>query len=136
MQMTFTVLGDPVPKGRPRFRMATGTTYTPKKTKQYEQLVREAWLAQSGRKFDDGEAIKLTLVAILPIPRSYSKRLRQFLPGKPHIKKPDTDNLLKSVTDGLNGFAFSDDCQIAEVVARKEYGDIPRAIITLETIES
>ena len=134
MKISFTVPGDPVPKGRPRFRMATGTTYTPTKTKRYERLVRESWAAQSGKKFDE-EPIRLVVTAVFRIPKSYSKKLKQYLPGRAHVKAPDIDNVVKAVLDGCNGYAFEDDRFIAEIIARKEYGVIPRTMVSLETIE-
>jgi Holliday junction resolvase RusA-like endonuclease len=42
-----------------------------------------------------------------------------------HIKKPDTDNLLKAVLDGLNGIAWADDSQVIRVSASKEYSTEP-----------
>lgn len=36
-------------------------------------------------------------------------------------KKPDIDNILKIVLDGLNGVAYADDKQVIEVRCRKFY---------------
>jgi Holliday junction resolvase RusA-like endonuclease len=49
----------------------------------------------------------------------------------PHTKKPDTDNCVKSVTDGAQGVAFDDDKQIYKIVAEKYYSNNPRAEIEL-----
>lgn len=43
----FTVHGKPQGKGRPR--VTSHGTYTPEKTKQYEELVRWCWRADSGK---------------------------------------------------------------------------------------
>ena len=42
-KLLFRVNGEPQGKGRPRFTRG-GTTYTPQKTKRYEQQIREAAL--------------------------------------------------------------------------------------------
>ncbi|CZR99694.1 Endodeoxyribonuclease RusA [Clostridioides difficile] len=49
-------------------------------------------------------------------------------------KKPDLDNIIKSVADSLNGIAYKDDSQIVEVVSKKYYSDKPRVEVILEDI--
>lgn len=39
-----------------------------------------------------------------------------------HVSRPDIDNLLKMVLDGLNGVAFADDAQVWHVTMGKQYG--------------
>ncbi len=53
MKVEFTVPGVPVGKGRPRF-MKNGHTYTPQKTRDYENKVVQCWKSQSGKGFADG----------------------------------------------------------------------------------
>jgi len=43
----------------------------------------------------------LSLTFIIPFPKSYSKKKKQELRGKPHILRPDLDNLLKAFKDAL-----------------------------------
>jgi Holliday junction resolvase RusA-like endonuclease len=43
-----------------------------------------------------------------------------------HTKKPDCDNLAKSILDALNGIAYDDDSQICSLTVHKFYGDTPR----------
>ena len=59
----------------------------------------------------------------LPIPVSASKKVREALLGAPHTKKPDIDNLCKSVLDGMAGIVFKNDGQIASLHAKKVYAD-------------
>ncbi|MDY7939017.1 RusA family crossover junction endodeoxyribonuclease, partial [Clostridioides difficile] len=40
MKVNFTIYGEPVGKERPRFNLATKRTYTPNKTKSYEELIK------------------------------------------------------------------------------------------------
>jgi Holliday junction resolvase RusA-like endonuclease len=63
----------------------------------------------------------------LPIPKSYTKkRTEDCLTGleKP-IKKPDIDNLAKSLLDGMNGVVFKDDSQIVSLHCTKVYASEP-----------
>ena len=48
--------------------------------------------------------------------------------------RPDIDNLVKIVLDGLNGVAFMDDKQVIELYAIKRYSIEPRTEIMVEEI--
>jgi Holliday junction resolvase RusA-like endonuclease len=37
----------------------------------------------------------------------------------PKTKKPDIDNLTKAILDALNGIAWNDDAQVAQITAKK-----------------
>ena len=43
----------------------------------------------------------LSLTFIMPFPKSYSKKKKNELRGKPHRLRPDLDNLLKAFKDAL-----------------------------------
>lgn len=121
-KILFIVPGTPVPKGRPRFTRQ-GRTYTPAKTKSYEEQI-----AILGKAAMNGLEPLKTPVAVLvtvffPIPASYSaKRREACLAGlEKHTKRPDLDNVVKAITDGMNGVVYDDDCQIVRIVAKKDY---------------
>lgn len=42
------------------------------------------------------------LVFYLPMPKSWGKKKRAGRDGRPHVQKPDLDNLVKSVFDATN----------------------------------
>jgi len=44
----FVLVGEPVPKGRPRLNKATGAIYTPRETKAYEDAI--AMMAMTQRE--------------------------------------------------------------------------------------
>lgn len=124
-QMMFEIPGEPHGKGRPRFRKFGNfvSTYTDKKTQTYESLVKH----HAKQAFGDTELletpISLYLYIKLPVPKSYSKKRKEAcLSGleKPS-KKPDIDNILKSVMDGLNGIIYKDDNQVINVHMTKVY---------------
>lgn len=69
----------------------------------------------------------------MPIPKGISNKKRgEWHELKPHVKRPDLDNLVKTVCDALNGIAFEDDSALVQIVASKIYSENPRTEITLE----
>ncbi|EML9212994.1 RusA family crossover junction endodeoxyribonuclease [Clostridioides difficile] len=134
MRVNFTIDGEPVGKERPRFNLATKRTYTPNKTKSYEELIK--WLYQSKVKYYFEGYIKMTIRFYYSIAKSNSKKVKEQKRNnvlRPS-KKPDIDNVIKVVADSLNGIAYKDDTQIVEVVASKYYSDKPRVEVMLEDI--
>lgn len=121
----FHIDAEPVPKGRPKFSKVGGfmRAYTPKKTSDYENIVRETAQQAMGSTGPLETALGAYLYIRLPIPKSHSKKRKlACLSGqeKP-IKKPDIDNLAKSVLDGLNGVVWKDDSQIVSLHVTKVY---------------
>lgn len=136
MTIKITVPGDPVAKGRPRFTR-TGRSYTPRKTENYENLIRLAYDLQNQDRDPAEGPITISVTAYFQIPTSWSKK-KQAAAAKqevPKISKPDLDNCLKSVFDGLNKVAWKDDSQIDEIHAWKKYSERPRIEIEIETEE-
>lgn len=119
--VTFTIVGKPCGKGRPRFSTAGGyaRSYTPAKTVEYENLVRMEW-EKSGAKKLEG-VISAEIYAYFPIPKSVSKKKRAALDGAAYTKKPDCDNIAKIILDALNGIAYDDDSQVALLRVKKFY---------------
>ena len=121
-KILFIVPGTPVPKGRPRFTRR-GRTYTPAKTKSYEEQI-----AILGKMAMDGleplkTPVSVFVTVFFAVPASYSRKRREAcLNGsEPHIKRPDLDNVVKAITDGMNGVVYEDDAQIVRIVAKKDY---------------
>lgn len=130
--MIFTITGEPKGKQRPRFNKMTGVTYTPSETKAYEKRVKYNYYLQGGRKFDG--AVKIEVWAFMQIPRSASKKHAEELKGAPCTKKPDVDNVLKAVMDGLSGIAYDDDKQVADAIIHKRYAEEPRVEVDVEEV--
>lgn len=138
----FQIHGAPVQKERPRFRRygRKVISYTPTKTKRYEEAVRSAFssFADSVPCEDEDVAVGMELIFFMPIPEKLPKyRLKQieeqsFRP----LHKPDIDNLIKSVLDGLNGAAYHDDRQIISVSAEKYYSDNPMTQVIIHYYEN
>ena len=136
MPVKFEVLGVPVGKGRPKFSTVNGhaVAYTPSKTANYETLVRLSYQQHIGAfMFDKDKPLRAIIRAFFPIPKSASKKKREQMRDLRilHTKKPDADNIIKAVLDALNGVAYYDDSQVAEVIISKAYAEQPKVMIEL-----
>lgn len=138
MKVSFTVLGEPQGKGRPRFSKVGNyvKTYTPDKTVAYENLVKLEYESQCrGKKFADDERLDMRIFAYYGVPNSASKKKKaMMLDGiiRPS-KKPDMDNVVKVIADSLNNVAYKDDTQIVDAMVRKFYSDTPRVKVVIQT---
>lgn len=139
MTIHFTV--NAVPRGKQRARTVNNGwgvhSYTPRETVIYERKI--AWACRSacrGAQMPENAPLSLEAVFYMPIPKSANKGLRERMASERmmHTKKPDTDNMLKSVLDGCNGIAYKDDNQIAQIRATKVYSENPRVEVTISTI--
>lgn len=127
---TFSIPGQPVGKARPRFTRS-GHTYTPDKTKSYENLVALEYRAAGGRMTDGRVYFRIT--AGYGIPKSTPKAKKEkMLAGTimPTVK-PDIDNVIKIILDGLNGVAYKDDSQVCFIKASKEYTEEPKVEVSV-----
>jgi len=124
-QTMFKIYGEPVAKGRPRFTKQ-GRTYTPAKTKKYEDEVRMMAKAAMGSSEPLETPVSVFIHITLPIPLSYSKkRSEECLSGfERPTKRPDLTNIIKSIEDGMNGIVYKDDSQIVSLHSTKVYGTI------------
>ncbi len=130
----FIIYGKPVPKQRPRF--VKGIVYTPKATVQYEKLVAKSFLTQGGKSFDDS-ALQASICLHLAVPKSYTKKEKQAIMDGTVLptKSPDVDNVAKSILDGLNNVAYTDDRQILSLSIKKQYSFDTKAPFTVVKIE-
>ncbi len=127
--VSFVVPGEPVGKGRPRVGKVGGHArlYTPEKTANYEGLIAHAaHQAMAGRSLITG-AVMVELSITVSVPQSWSKKRKlQALAGEIFpTKKPDKDNIIKAIYDGLNGVVWVDDVQAVDGHQRKRYGETP-----------
>lgn len=132
----FVIPGAPQGKGRPRFNSKTKQTYTPDKTRIYEDHVR--WCFRTSKDFYKLEGpIKATITAYFKIPKSASKKTKEaMLNGEIlPVTKPDGDNIVKIVLDSLNEIAYHDDSSVVELHFFKYYGEEPRVEVALERVD-
>lgn len=132
-RIEFTINGECVPKARPRFSKF-GHVYTTPKTRAYENIVKST--AIDNRVPCITTALRVELIIYKSIPKSFSKKKRELAnEGKIYpVVKPDIDNYVKAVLDGLNDVLFVDDKQIVDFRAIKKYSDNPRVEVTAWSI--
>lgn len=124
--VSFTVPGQAVGKQRPRPRAGGKGFYTPAKTRNYERVVAyEAQIAmrKAGiyRPFEGPLAVTV-LVRVKPTASTPKAIARSAIEkGWPAEGKPDADNVLKAILDGMNKVVFVDDAQVTDPAASKIY---------------
>jgi Holliday junction resolvase RusA-like endonuclease len=145
--VSIELLGPPRGKGRPRTRVvqakggkAFATIFTDKKTREYENALKEAGIrAMAGRPHLD-EAVSVMVLAYMPIPDSFSRKKHAAALAGDILPEGgiDMDNIFKMI-DGLNyhppqfkgdrekrPIIWRNDSQIVAMQARKMYSDRPR----------
>lgn len=130
----FEMLGSIQGKARPRMNTRTGRAYTPTKTKLYEYSLRQ-WFCMNYPNFKPIEGrVKVSIIAYFEIPKSTSKKKETEMLANSisPTKKPDIDNIVKIVLDGMNKFAFKDDTQVIKLEVEKKYAEKPRMYIKIE----
>lgn len=135
MKYSFEINERAIGKQRPRYSRRTRRMYTPTKTSTFEEKVK--WTFKSKYNVDtepSTKPFKAKIIAIFEPPKSTSKKKLKELLYKEYTKKPDVDNIAKVILDSLNGLAYKDDNQIAELLILKQYGEENKILIELEEI--
>ena len=140
--VSFAVIGEPFGKKRPRANIICGHAHmhNDPENERYELKVLNGFINAYGKRIEpmfvkDTQLIA-TIEAHYSMPKAFSKkkremaRLRQLRP----TKKPDCDNIAKSVLDALNGVVYYDDSQVVELVVKKFYDD--NAYVAIEIGET
>ena len=148
-KISFVVKGIPQPKERPRTRIvykeakaralpnvnaainklkadSFSVMYTPKNTVEFQKFVKAIAIENAPPE---------PLVGALKADYHFYLQRPQSLPAKTihHTKKPDKDNLEKSVSDALEGVIYERDAQICDGHVLKDYGT-PRVEIIIEEL--
>lgn len=129
--ITFTIPGKPFAKQRPR-ATRQGRVYTPQATVSFERQVGQIAMPHFPEPLTG--PVKVTVLASFEPPQSWSKKKTAEHLNRPHIQRPDGDNLIKAVLDGLNRIAFADDAQVYEQTVRKVWGPAARTVVHIEAI--
>lgn len=119
VRYTFLIPGEPVSQGRGRACVVNGHAriFDPQKSRVWKALVQDHAKAAGVKPIEGPVAV--AVLAIFTRPKT-SYRVRDPRGQEPRIQRPDLDNVLKAVTDGLNGVAWLDDAQIARLYGAKD----------------
>ena len=134
MRYEFEVIGKIVGKERPRVNMYSGMVYTPGKTKDYETLIQQSFKIKYKNFMQLEGRISVEIIEYLAIPKSAKKsEIPKMLNNEiSPTKKPDVDNITKSVLDAMNNFVFKDDNQVSKVAVEKRYGNVEKIVVKVE----
>ena len=138
MVYRFVVPGQPVPAARARATVRGGFAkmYMPTENRKHETLVRAA-LARDLKgmtPIPPGVPVKMEVVFWFARPKSHfgtGKNAAKLKPSAPvfHTSKPDVDNLMKLLKDGMAKIAWDDDRQVCE------YGQIQKRYVDTTVTE-
>ncbi|CAI6221600.1 MULTISPECIES: RusA family crossover junction endodeoxyribonuclease [Bacillus subtilis group] len=135
--ISFTIYGEPVAQGRPRATTLNGMTrlYDPKKSRDFKQYVKLAASDYRPAKLLEGP-LELSVKVYKSTLKSFSKKkTAEAEQGllRPS-KKPDVDNYIKGIKDGLNKVIWHDDSQIVDLHVSKFYSQKPRIEIQVKPL--
>lgn len=135
MKYSFEIKEKAIGKQRPRYISRTHRMYTPTKTSTFEEKVKWAFKSKYNIETElSTKPFKAKIIAVFEPAKSLSKKKKEELLYSEYTKKPDADNIAKIILDSLNGLAYKDDNQVAELLVLKQYGDENRIIVELEEI--
>ncbi|WDA11648.1 RusA family crossover junction endodeoxyribonuclease [Paracoccus marcusii] len=136
MKVIITIPGKPFAKKRSRGfynpRLGRAVTVNDPANARFEDVVRQHGMSAFTQPLTG--PVRLTITAIFEPAASWSKKRRAAAMGNWHVQKPDGDNLLKAVKDGLNRVAWTDDCQVADARAVKMWGEAAATVVEIEAL--
>ena len=122
----FEIPGEPVAQGRPRAGKSWGgktVLYDPDKSRDFKQYVKLVGSQHAPKELITGP-IDLAVDIYRATPKKYQTKPKQDLIEKGELRpttKPDVDNYVKGVKDGLNKVIWQDDSQAVRLAVRKFY---------------
>ena len=126
----FIIHGNPVAQGRPRFARIGNhvRAYDPAKSRSWKESVR--WAAVEGMNmkrhslFTEALAVEITFWFQRPRGHYGTGKKAGFVKDsapRHHTIKPDVENCVKGVLDGMKGIVYRDDSQVVMLIAKKRY---------------
>jgi Holliday junction resolvase RusA-like endonuclease len=136
MMEPITVVIPGEPQGKARARFGKSGVYTPAKTVAYEDAIGMLAKASMRGKEQLSGPLHVDMRAVVKIPRSWSVRKQQaaLLGEIRPTSKPDIDNILKAIADGMNGIVYRDDAAIVSANVSKVYGHQCFVAVTIKCV--
>lgn len=123
---------DVKPVGKQRPRLCNGRVYTPEKTKNAERdivLLVSNYMRSHGIQITN-KPVSVELVFYFQDPKNKNEFFQLW---RLYDKKPDLDNMAKTVLDALNNLLYYDDAQVCKLTCEKFYS--PKQGIYLKVLE-
>ena len=136
-KILFEIPGEPVAQGRPRAGKSwTGKTvlYDPIKSKDFKQFVKLVAAQHAPKELITGPII-LHVDVYRPTPKRLQTKPQQALINSGELRpttRPDVDNYVKGVKDGLSKVIWEDDSQVVDLTVRKFYSLSPKVVVCIK----
>lgn len=117
--VSFTVPGPPVALQRARLSTRGGfaRAYDPEHNRTAKALVAACALEVGGKPLEGALGMRVSFF----VPKPKSKHRKNSDPYPHPTSKPDLDNYVKLVLDGMNGIVYNDDSQVVSIEAHKHW---------------
>lgn len=136
-EINLTVKTTPIGKQRPRATRRGNyiQIYTPRKTADYEKQIKKAYQKEYKDLKLEG-ALEVDILGFFEPAKHESKKTKEKMLKNEikFTKKPDCDNIIKPVLDGLNNVAYHDDSQICRLIAEERYGHFSKIDICIKQL--
>jgi Holliday junction resolvase RusA-like endonuclease len=123
----FQINARPQPKERP-YLIRGNKRRTPPRTVNFELLVKCEFRAQ--HPFHELFTGPVGMLVDIQY-----KRPKTVKKGYWHTNPGDASNIVKAIEDGLNRVAWADDRQVADLHAKKHWGDSDRIVVSIWPLE-
>ena len=123
----FQINARPQPKERSR-STKRGHHYIPDRTVNFELTVAAEFRAQHPFHEIFTGPVGMSVDIQFRRPKTVEK-------GHWHTGPGDADNIIKAISDGLNQVAWADDRQVADLYAKKHWGDSDRIVVSIWPLE-
>ena len=123
----FVINARPQPKERSR-TAKNGHHYTPQRTVNFELTVAAEFRAQHPFHELFTGPVGMSVDIQFRRPKTVAK-------GYWHTNPGDATNIVKAIEDGLNRVAYVDDRQVADVFAKKHWGDCDSIVVSIWPLE-
>lgn len=127
----------PIPASRPRIKRVgrKSISYYNEPYNSHKKLLSkffDDWVGEREKPLiAQGKSVIVHITFFIEIPKSLSQKKKNLLKFKSHVKKPDIDNLVKTVFDAMNGSVLADDSQVSTLIASKYYSDEPKIVVSI-----